>query len=535
MAAAFFGGPCNDGGEDNLNAIAVEHTYLGTFSDRKGTGKRNRITIGIIGSLSSYGYLPLWHTLLSELGYSVRVPDLKRLDAFTAQAGDTITSEKLCTPAKSAHGRIFEMIDRGIDALFAPRYRSASLCTVLCNYSQVIKHNIPAVANGTVGLIDPALEDVKLRYFYEKPEKFAPALEAIRAFDNATAPTDREFDEALARALEIQRRFDEDNASLHRKTVEQVFHSKEKRAVIIAARPYQLAVDQLKGIDRRFNARGYTVLSPLAIRTTLGQMPWTAEEDPTRNHDALLHYIAEGAIDEPAMNVVFLQSAHCGYDAVSIAEARQLLIEGGRRCAVIGLDGPPEQIDSQINAALKDFQEERTRRYLEASETLDPSQAIEFLMDSYRDESLRLDAQKQFSNIPDSLCNTVSALFRDSFDSFSDDPDLTEVRLPAVCKGCLVEMLPSLLSRNLDREVKVIWDDHWIEAPEIVGIGYGQLSGFDTSESHSAGSSAAPTPQGRNPPWAWQAMRFYASTVPSWPCWRILSSRTAVGSSPQTR
>ena len=482
MAAALFGSPREKGDGTGSNAIAAEYAKLAAFADQKGFGKRGKTTVGIIGALSSYGYVPLWHTLFTTLGYSVTMPHLDRLDAFTAQAEATITSENVCAPAKSAHGRVFEMIDRGIDALFAPKYQPTSMCAVLCNYSEVIKNNIPAVTEGKVGLIAPSLVDVKLRNFYDEPEKFATVLEAIRGFDKSTAPTDAEFYEALERALQVQRAFDTECVTTHRETVEELFHNKDKHGVVIAARPYHLATDQLKGIDGKFAAHGYAVLSPLAIRISLRQVPPPTEEDPTSNQILFLRWIAEGAIDEPSMNVVFLQTANCGYDAVSIAEARRILAEHNRRCAVIDIDAAAEEIDAQVNAALEDFENERAHRELEDSETLSPAQAIELLVDSYKDESLRIDAQKRSTDLPDSLCNTVSALFRGSLDSFAENPESNEVRLPAVCKGCLVELLPSLLSRNLERDVDVIWDDHWIESPESLSVGPLRLQAFEAAE-----------------------------------------------------
>ncbi len=482
MAAALFGNSQNSGDEGGLNAIAAERAKLAAFTDRKGLGKRGRLTIGLICSLSSYGYLPLWHTLFTTLGYSVAVPHLDRLSAFTAQAVETITSEHLCSPAKSAHGRIFEMQDRGVDALFAPKYNPAALCAVLCNYSQVIKNNIPSVIDGSVGLIAPSLEDVKLREFYDDPTKFMPALDAIRSFDTTTSPNEDEFRKALDRALEVQRRFDDEVVELHRKTVDRMFHEENAHAVILAGRPYQLADDLLRGVDKKFADHGYLVLSPLATRISLRQIPPSSGEDPTYNQGTLLRWIANNSIDESSINVVFLQTAECGYDAANIAEAERILIDGNRRCAVVNLDSTPEEITQQVEDAIKEFKAEHTRREMEESETLSPSQAIEFLMDSYKEESLRIDAQKRFSDLPESLCNTVTALFRDSLDSFAGDPDLEEVHLPAVCKGCLVEMLPSLLSRNLDRDVKVIWEDRWIETPDVLSTGQVRLAAFSDLE-----------------------------------------------------
>ena len=53
MAAALFGNSQNSGDGGGLNAIAAERAKLAAFTDRKGFGKRGRLTIGLICSLSS--------------------------------------------------------------------------------------------------------------------------------------------------------------------------------------------------------------------------------------------------------------------------------------------------------------------------------------------------------------------------------------------------------------------------------------------------------------------------------------------------
>lgn len=79
---------------------------MAAFKDRRNPGRRGAHTVGLVSTLGSYEYLPLWHTLFDQLGYSVMVPDRSRTARFQEQAEASIPSENTCSPAKSVHANI---------------------------------------------------------------------------------------------------------------------------------------------------------------------------------------------------------------------------------------------------------------------------------------------------------------------------------------------------------------------------------------------------------------------------------------------
>lgn len=345
-------------------------------------------------------------------------------------------------------------------------YKPNAQCAVLCGYSKVVASNIPAIAEGRVTALNPQLDNLKLYLFYDKPERFMPVRKALVEFDPVTAPSQEEFSEALDKAIRAQRRFDEECVAGHRKAVEWLFSDKSRKAALLGGRIYHLVENQLRGLDEKLSARGFAVLSPRGTKRTLGVMDYPDGADPTFNHGSFLQWLADSSIEEGPVNIVFLQSANCGYDAISVAEAQKILADGNRYSAAIVLDDDPARIDEQIEAFTRDCSNERSRHELEGDESLSPAQAIELLVDSYQEKNIRKNADKRLADLPYDLCNTVSMLFSNSYRLFESDPTLTEVHLPAICEDCLVDSLPALLSRNLGRDVRVVWDEEWEFAAE---------------------------------------------------------------------
>lgn len=446
---------------DARNAIAFEQAILDAFGNRRGSGRRGRHAIGIISAPGSYEFLPLWHTLLAELGYSIVMPDIDRCTLFDGEATTTIPSANACTPAKDTHKRVFEVIDQGADAILCPSFIANAQCAVLCSYSQVLINNIPALTSGKVALISPLLDNIKLWQYYDQPRKFAPVLAALQEFDQRCAPGEQEFYDALKQAISAQRSHEARLVSFHRQLIEILFHDSELSAALVVARPYHLQREQIKGIDRKLAERGYIVISPRAVKMSLRQGTAIPQEDPTTSHGSLIEWMASSIIDEPAFHTVFLLNAKCGYDAIHVAEALRILTKGNRRSGVICLDESEDAIDQQIEALDRDFSGERNRRQLQESETVSPADAVALLVNSYEEEGWRRNAEQRFSDLPNSFCVTVAVLFRDSLNSLEQNPDLDVIHLPAVCKGCLVDSLSGLLSHRLDRDITVLWDEDW--------------------------------------------------------------------------
>ena len=86
---------------------------------RKGSSQIDgRPTIGIPLAMLNYELLPLWATLLAELGFDVVLspPSTRPI----IRRGVEAVLSTPCFPVKVAHGHVFELIDQGVDYLWIP-------------------------------------------------------------------------------------------------------------------------------------------------------------------------------------------------------------------------------------------------------------------------------------------------------------------------------------------------------------------------------------------------------------------------------
>ena len=130
-------------------------------------GARRNISIGIVNTLLGYETLPFWHTLLVNLGYSVFVSDEKLAKHARIRSAESIPSLECCfvDRRKITHARVYDMILRGVDAIFMPKLKRDSGCPIACKYSDAIADNVPMIASGDVRAISPTLASADTTLF----------------------------------------------------------------------------------------------------------------------------------------------------------------------------------------------------------------------------------------------------------------------------------------------------------------------------------------------------------------------------------
>ena len=78
-----------------------------------------RGVIGIPRVLNIWENYPFWFTVLTKLGFSVKVSPVSSR-AIYARGMESIPSESECYPAKLAHGHVQWLIDQGVKTIFHP-------------------------------------------------------------------------------------------------------------------------------------------------------------------------------------------------------------------------------------------------------------------------------------------------------------------------------------------------------------------------------------------------------------------------------
>ncbi len=94
------------------------HEMLLRHADIEASQIDGRPTVGIPLAMLNYELLPLWATLLGELGFRVVLsPPSTR--SIIRRGVEAVLSTP-CFPVKVAHGHVFELIDQGVDYLWIP-------------------------------------------------------------------------------------------------------------------------------------------------------------------------------------------------------------------------------------------------------------------------------------------------------------------------------------------------------------------------------------------------------------------------------
>jgi len=120
----------------------------------RGTGSRSSITVGIPRGLYAWTYEPLWRNFLQRLGLTVQS---SRQRAEALEQGTASVNSDFCSPMILAHGYVKQVLDRGVDLVFAPSvsgeregpepdrtdFRRRATDSAFCYYSQYL----PSIVN----------------------------------------------------------------------------------------------------------------------------------------------------------------------------------------------------------------------------------------------------------------------------------------------------------------------------------------------------------------------------------------------------
>lgn len=168
---------------------------------------RRAITIGIPYGLYHMEYLPLWYNLLSQLGFTISIPQFSR-KALTE--GKAIVNADFCAPMVLGHGYMQMLLEDGAQYIFAPAvvnekspdaeselfFRKKTRDSYFCYYSQYLPSLMSTLTSSAVGgkLISPLIffqeqtSAVIAREICQELNKFFPDVrveEVEKAFANS--------------------------------------------------------------------------------------------------------------------------------------------------------------------------------------------------------------------------------------------------------------------------------------------------------------------------------------------------------------
>lgn len=457
------------------NVIADEQRLIASFGNIEQQGSRGSRRIGLMDSMALYAYRPFWRTLLVELGFSVMLPRPGCEADRMSEAWETVPSESACYPAKTSHVRYFSLCEGGCDAVFMPRFTRNYHCPVQTGYASALAANVGTTRSGAglAPIVSPELANYRPARFVRDEASMERLLAAVNelAGDEVPAITRDEFDRAFSTAMQRQ---EEVNAELARRTEDALrwlADDPSRHGIVLAGRPYHMDEALLHGIDRELAQLGFAVLGVAGLAAAdpsranahlEGPHPWM----PAKRLVGIARFVA----GHPQLDAVFLQSFGCGFEAVSIEEAADVLDAAGKPCTTLKVDDISDLAHIRIRlrtlaAAIA------MRGEVEDGKTAEGSAAKRFrqecpavpgktasLLDDLTKCALDADDLEcaRRSCVKDA-CFTANAMAARVIRMLRDDPGITRVELPRVCETCLTDAVPRIVERACGRTPEYVW------------------------------------------------------------------------------
>ena len=295
-----------------------------------------RGVIGIPRVLNIYENYPFWATFFKELGFRVELSPFSSRKIYE-RGMESIPSESECYPAKLSHGHVQWLIDKGIKTIFHPcvfyehqETRGAQNhfnCPIVVSYSENLKNNVEAVADGEVRYLRPfiALTDEKSaadRLVKLCREEWGiPAREVRAAVRTAGLAQKKAKDDIRTEGARLLREMEDRGA----------------RGIVLAGRPYHIDPEINHGIPELIASYGLYVFTEdsLSIDFEPGR--------PVRVNDqwvyhSRLYTAAEFVSRRDDLELVQLNSFGCGLDAVTTDQVSEILEKSNKLYTVLKID-----------------------------------------------------------------------------------------------------------------------------------------------------------------------------------------------------
>ena len=317
----------------NLFAYKLNHVF-----DYESTPVEHarRGIVGIPRVLNIYENYPLWHTLFTELGFSVMLSPETTREVYE-KGMESMPSESVCYPAKLAHGHVIELLNAGAKFIFYPSIvyektednsvANCFNCPIVASYPENIRLNMEEIQESGALFSNPFL-----------------TLDNEKAlFDGllATLPSvgKTELRRALALALAEQEKF---RADMRRAGEEALTYLENTgiRGVVLAGRPYHVDPEVNHGIPEMITGFGVAVLtedSVAHLHRDAGKTLNLTVRDQWMYHSRL--YAAAAVVrDHPNLELVQLNSFGCGLDAVTTDEVQDIINSVGKIYTCLKID-----------------------------------------------------------------------------------------------------------------------------------------------------------------------------------------------------
>ncbi|MGL5381684.1 acyl-CoA dehydratase activase-related protein [Clostridium sp.] len=316
--------------------------------------------IGIPRALNIYENYPFWFTLLTNLGFSVKISAHSSKNIYELGI-ETIPSESACYPAKLTHGHIMNLINRGIKTIFYPcvsyekkEFESANNnfnCPIVTSYPEVIRTNMDSLKENNINFIQPfvSLDDEKTLV--------KRILDIFREYN----VTFNEAKKAVREAFREREVYKEDIKSKGEEVLEYLKINK-KKGIVLCGRPYHIDPEINHGIPDIIISSGMAVLTEDSV-AHLGKLDIKLRVVDQWMYHSRLYRAAEFVGKNDLVDIIQLNSFGCGLDAVTTDQVNEIISSSGKIYTALKIDEGNNLGAAKIRIrSLKAAMEERKRK-----------------------------------------------------------------------------------------------------------------------------------------------------------------------------
>ena len=291
--------------------------------------------IGLPRVLNMYENYPLWFTVFTKLGFSVKLSPESSHKIYE-KGIDTIPSESACYPAKLVHGHIMSLIEDGVDVIFYPcvpyeqvEYKGAGNhynCPIVTSYPEVIYNNMDAVRDEGKKLIHPFLN------LEDKKSVVKQLYKAFKEFGITRSEVEASVNEGYAE----YKRFKSDVRKKGEDTILWLNDNNEK-GIVLAGRPYHIDPEINHGIPKMITSLGFAVLTEDSV-AHLGKLKRDIRVVDQWAYHTRLYEAAAEVIKNDRLEMIQLNSFGCGLDAVTCDQVQEILQSHGKIYTTLKID-----------------------------------------------------------------------------------------------------------------------------------------------------------------------------------------------------
>lgn len=317
--------------KDGVSQVNMYQFKLNLIHELKNKQDNYVNKIGIPRALNMYENIPFWLGFFNALNIGVVVSDLSNMNLIK-KGQHTIPSDTVCYPAKVVHGHIIDLEEKGLQHIFYPNmpYNEMESLNLQNHYNCPVVGCYPELINANLDF--DCIQFMMPYISFENEKEFTKTMQLelmkIGKYNK------NQIKEAYHKGKECLEDFREKVFVEGERVLADVI-ANDKRALVLAGRPYHIDPEINHGIDKLINDLGCVVLSEDSFRLDDDKKSNVLNQWTYHNR---MYNAAHKIADYKNIHLVQLVSFGCGIDAITSDEVKKILEANNKLYTQIKID-----------------------------------------------------------------------------------------------------------------------------------------------------------------------------------------------------